>query len=84
MLNKDSATETLARQICMSRELDGKPIPAGTYVAIAEGRVIGLGHSFDEADAHLAAARVEPGQGMICEVGDLETDVIRLESAPWT
>jgi hypothetical protein len=69
--------ETLARQICERRELDGHCFAPGAFVAIAEGRVVGVGSTFDEADALLVASGRQPGEGMICEVRDEETDVIR-------
>lgn len=69
--------EAFAQEICARRTLDGKSLAAGAFVAIAEGRALGIAESFDEADALLSAANFEPGEGMICEIGGRETDVIR-------
>jgi hypothetical protein len=71
--------EALAHRICQDGEVDGQRLAAGSFVAIADGRVLGIGRSFDEADAHLVAAALPPGDGMICEVAPLQTDVIRRE-----
>jgi hypothetical protein len=71
--------DTIARQICEDQTLDGQRFACGMFVAIAEGRIIGAGRSFDEADGMLTAAGFGAGEGMICEVGKRDTDVIRRE-----
>lgn len=78
-MNSDASrdNEALARQICERREVAGKQVDLGTFVAIADGRVVGMGNSFEEADAHLEAAGITAGEGMICEVAVPETETVR-------
>lgn len=71
------ADEVLARQICERREIAGTPVELGTFVAIANGRVVGVGASFKHADALLNAAGIDVGDGMVCEVAALEVETIR-------
>jgi hypothetical protein len=75
--------EALARLICQRREIDGQRFEIGKFVAIGEGRVIGSGDSFEEADKLLADSGAEPGEGMVCEVTEPFVDVIRCELSPW-
>ena len=75
--------EALARWICENRELDGQRFAAGSFVALGGGRLIGIGNSFDEADALLDKAGISPDEGMVCEVATLETDVVRCEPRQW-
>lgn len=75
--------EALARWICQNRELDGLRFAVGSFVALASGRVVGIGNSFDEADALLVAAGISPDEGMVCEVAELETDIVRCEPRAW-
>lgn len=71
--------EGLARAICERGELDGRRYEPGTFVAIAEGRVIGVGRSFEEADAHLVRLGTTTGEEVICEVATPVVDVVRCE-----
>lgn len=75
--------EALARTICQQREFDGLRFEVGNFVALAGGRVVGIGNSFDEADALLVAAGTALGDGMVCEVAELETDIVRCEHGKW-
>jgi hypothetical protein len=69
--------ESLAQQLCEQRVWNGRRIALGDFVAIADGRVLGIGTSFDQADSYLQDAGVAAGKGMICEVTELEADIIR-------
>ena len=77
MSNGPMENETLARQLCEQKMWNGSSIPVGSFVAISDGRVLGIGASYELADAYLHAAGISPGEGMICEITELEADVIR-------
>ena len=69
--------DTIAQAICERREFHGQRFTKGSFVAIAEGRVLGVGDTFDAADAFFQDAGVDEGEGMVCEVADPVMDVIR-------
>jgi len=69
--------EQLARVICQRREIDGQRFEPGTFVAIAEGRVVGVGNSFEDADAQLLNSGARLGEGMVCEVTESAVDIVR-------
>lgn len=75
--------DTIARQICEDQTLDGQRFACGMFVAIAEGRIIGAGRSFDEADALLDTAGISSADGIVCQVSAKEADVIRCETRQW-
>ncbi len=74
------ANERLAQEIIQRRELDGRRFEPGTFVAIAEGRVVGVARTFGDADAQLVKAGAKLGEGMVCEITDSMVDVIRCEN----
>jgi hypothetical protein len=78
--NENSENERLALEICQRRQIDGQRVEPGTFVAIAEGRVVGIANSFEEADAYLVKTGVGLGVGMICEVAEPAVDVVRCEA----
>jgi len=75
--NEHFENEQLARAICQRREIDGQRYEPGTFVAIAEGRVVGVGNSFEDADAQLLNSGARLGEGMVCEVTEPAIDVVR-------
>jgi hypothetical protein len=78
--SENSENERLALEICQQRQVNGQCYEPGTFVAIAEGRVVGIGKSFEEADAILVKTGVAVGVGMICEVAEPALDVVRCEA----
>jgi hypothetical protein len=78
--SENSENERLALEICQQRQVNGQRYEPGTFVAIAEGRVVGIGKSFEEADAFLVKTGVAAGVGMICEVAEPALDVVRCEA----
>ena len=69
--------DRLAHAVCTRREASGQRFEPGTFVAIAEGRVVGVGNSFEEADEQLGKSGVRPGEGLVCQVAAPIIDVIR-------
>lgn len=79
MATTNHDNDAVARIICERRAFGGQRFEEGSFVAIADGRVIGVGKSFEKADACLATAGIESGEGMVCEVTEPVIDVIRRE-----
>ena len=69
--------ETIARLICERSEYRGRRFERGSFVAIAHGDILGVGRSFEEAEAYLESAGIEPGEGVVCQVVEPVIDVIR-------
>ena len=75
--NDTVANDAVAQAICERREYHGQRFAVGSFVAIAGGQVLGVGDSFDAADAFFQEAGVDEGEGLVCEVADPVMDVIR-------
>ncbi len=71
------ADDDLARRLCERKSFNGRPLAPGDFVAVAGGRVVGVGSTFEEADAWLAASALPEGDGIVCQIGNAEADMIR-------
>ena len=60
--------DELAHTICTRFEYAGQHFDEGSFVAIEGGRVLGVGSTFEDADAILRRSGIPAGDGMVCEV----------------
>ena len=60
--------DALAHTICTSFEHGGRHFDEGSFVAIEGGRMLGVGSTFEEADALLQRSGIAIGEGTVCEV----------------
>ena len=69
--------ETVARLICEHREYLGQRFQRGEFVALVQGGVLGTGKTFEEVDILLLNAGIPHGEGMVIEVLEPVTHIIR-------
>ena len=73
VLMNESAARTIREQL----EYDGHTFSVGSFVALADGRVVGVCQSAEEADSILDQTGIAMEDGMIVEVRPDVMDVIR-------
>ena len=74
---EEKADQDVAREICSRLEFAGRRFRWGQFVAILGGQVVAVGASFDEVQQILIAQEPNPRKGLICQVEEPMTDVIR-------
>jgi hypothetical protein len=73
----DELNQTIAEQICRDFAWQGRCFARGEFVALADGRVVGVADSLDAALQALRSAEPDPQRGMVVEVTQPVVDVIR-------
>jgi hypothetical protein len=76
-MSERERNQQVAEAICQNMKWDGREFRVGECVALLDGRAIGVASDLDTALQALRDAAPNPLRGMVLEVSESVTDVIR-------
>jgi hypothetical protein len=76
-MDERELNQQAAEQIMSADGLNGKPYRPGDWVALLDGKVVGVAEDLDDAVQVLRRVDPDPKRGMIFRVGPPLLDVIR-------